>query len=493
MQSTYINPQQYAGQPAQLSGMSDASSSPFPMTSWPSSLGSGMTQLPNVPRPPYLQPSTTAGTMAQQASGGSPPMQTTSYIIPGVFGNRPASAQTDYLPPPCEAAPSFCTEKPQAYQTASSFPVNALDSAADVPSPYMAAPWLYLAKPQTPVVPAQAPIQQPMPAQPQQQWPPQQAQPKMPAQQPQQQPPAPPQQPQQPASPSAQPPQQAQEKVPTTPLEHGGLTDEIIRSLNKRLNDDNEATRADAAMDLFKILDKDPDLSKLPPYNQYVNAFIEKIMKDPSAVVRAPGELALSSGLVVQPSHGTWQKLKQLEEQGSGLSGEGEIISKLLGGFQQDGSLNLGPAPKKGGMTNGPGIHEDEKRKTADGQEADPNQQQAQGAQTQAGQVLPNAQGQQPQAGQFPQGAPQPTSAGMPPQPQLQQQAAYPQPQLIAPVQPMPQGPQGNPYGQAQQFGQQAGNRFNYLSQAQSPVMSGYGGMNPQVGQKLNIQEGYRQ
>lgn len=418
-------------------------------------------------------------------------MQTTSYIIPGVFGNSPAAAQTDYLPTPCEAAPSFCTERPQAYQTASSFPVNTLDPAADLPSPYMAAPWLYLAKPQMPAIPAQAPVM-PAQAQQQQQWPPQQVQPKMPTQQPQQQPPAPPQQPQQPAPPPAQPPQQSQEKAPTTPLEHGGLTDEIIRSLNKRLNDDNEATRADAAMDLFKILDKDPDLSKLPPYNQYVNAFIEKIMKDPSAVVRAPGELALSSGLVVQPSQGTWQKLKQLEEQGSGLSGEGEIISKLLGGFQQDGSLKLGSPPQKGGMTNGPGIHEDEKRKTTDGQEANPAQQQAQGTQPQAGQVPPNAQGQQPQVGQFPQGAPQPTTGGMPQQPQLQQQAASSS-QLMAPVQPMSQGPQGNPYGQPQQFGQQAGNRFNYLSQAQSPVMSGYGGMNPQVGQKLNIQEGYRQ
>ncbi len=489
MQSTYINPQQYAGQPAQLAGVANAPSL-FPMNSWPSSLGSGMTQLPKVPQPPYLQPATTA----QQALSGNPPMQTTSYIIPGVFGNSPTAAQTDYLPTPCEAAPTLCTEKPQAFQTASSFPVNALDPAADVPSPYMAAPWLYLAKPQTPVIPAQAPVQQPMPAQPQQQWPPQQPQQKMPAQQQTPAPPQQPQQPQQPAPPPAQPPQQAQEKVPTTPLEHGGLTDEVIRSLNKRLNDDNEATRADAAMDLFKILDKDPELSKLSPYNQYVNAFIEKIMKDPSAVVRAPGELALSSGLVVQPSHGTWQKLKQLEEQGSGLSGEGEIISRLLGGFQQDGSLKLGPAPKKGGMTNGPGIHEDEKRKTADGQEADPNQQQAQGAQAPTGQVPPNTQGQQPQAGQFPQGATQPAAAGIPQQPQLQQQAAYPPAQpMMAPVQPMPQGPQGNPYGQPQQFGQQAGNRFNYLSQAQSPVMSGYGGLNPQVGQKLNIQEGYRQ
>lgn len=516
MQSTYLNPQQYAGQPAALPGMGlSAVPGASPNTGYANG-HSGMAPLPGAPTPtvlqpsaqPFLQPSVqpwgSTGTAGSGAPNGSPPMRTTSYIIPNVFGNGGAAGQAgqnNYLPTPCQAVPSACAEPSPAYKTASSFPINSLDPSADVPSPYMAAPWVYLAKPQAPQIPVQAPIQPQMPALPQQPWPAQQTQPKLPVQQPQM-PPAP-QPPQQPAAPQAQPPQQPQQpqaKTPTAPLEEGGLTDEIIRSLNKRLNDDNEATRADAAMELFKILDKDPTLSTRSPYNQYVNAFIEKIMKDPSAIVRAPGELALSSGLVKQPSQGTWQKLKQLEEQGSGLSGEAEIISKLLGGFQPNGTLQLGFEPKKGAMTKGPGLYEDEKIKTASGEDKNFNAPQGQAQGQEPGQAQPAAQLPQnpmPGQGEFAQAgqAGQPLQAANTAQP-LPQGAAQP-PYSAPATAAMPQASQGaqqaTPYAQQpQQFGQQAGNRFNYLSQAQSPVMAGYGSLNPQVGQRLNVQEGYR-
>jgi hypothetical protein len=57
-------------------------------------------------------------------------------------------------------------------------------------------------------------------------------------------------------------------------------------------------------------------------------------------------------------------------------------------------------------------------------------------------------------------------------------QAAYDTPQAMGPMPAMPM----------------AGNRINYLSQAQSPTaMMGQPGLMPSSGQRLNIQEGYRQ
>lgn len=512
MQSTYLNTPQYAGPAAGLSpaGMDLSGGFGINPLSQPAMPYSGMTQLPSVPKPPFLQPQ--ANSYVQP---GNPPMQTTSYVIPGVFGNPPAAQQglapqNNDLPGPCQVAPNVCATTQNAYQTASSFPVNTLDPEADIPSPYMVAPWVYLAKPQTPQVPAQPAVQQGWPPQ-QPAWPPQGMQPS--AQQkapiPQQQPPAqqPPmpqqQQPQQPPPQPPAPPQQPQ--TPTTPIEESGLTDDVIRMLNKRLNDDKEATRADAAMELFKILDRDPTLSTRSPYNQYVNAFIEKIMKDPSAVVRAPGELALSSGLVKQPSQNTWMKMKEIQEQGTGLSGEGEIISKLLGGFQQGGVLNVGFEPKKGTMTNGPGIHEQVKPKTADGQDVDPLQPDGQQQPNPApggGQPQPPTQQSSMPPGQGALGAaqgyaqqpayPPDPQAGYPPATQPMAPPQADPSQLAANPSAMGQFPQPQGQPPAQQFGQQTGNRFNYLSQSVNPAMTGYNGINPQVGQRLNLQEGYR-
>ncbi|WP_303674694.1 hypothetical protein [Vampirovibrio chlorellavorus] len=384
----------------------------------------GMTQLPGMPRPPYLQ-NTAPMTASGIASGATPvmddlpspdqllrgpvPMRTTTYVIPNVFGPGPAEPA---LPAPCQAAPSVCAPTRQAYQTASSFPVNSLDPSAPVPPPYLLAPWLYGLHPSA-VQPAAPASMMPQPMQPQQ----------PPAMPPQQPPP--------------QTPPAAENKGPSTPLDESALSDHQIRSLNERLNSETEDTRADAAMELFKILDQDPSLSHREPYSRYVNAFMEKILKDPSAVVRSAGELALQTGRVQQPSEGVMSLLNELSNRPTGLSGESGIISSLLGSIRNQ-TLGQGFDKTPGAMTIDPVTR-------------------ARSTPTQP----PAA----PTDGMAPQ-APGPASAPMP----------------QAPVQQAPGMGYGPPLtGNGQQL--------NYVSP--SPSFMGPMGQNPALGQRLNLQEGY--
>ncbi len=405
--------------------------------------GLGMTQLPSMPRPPYLQ---NTGAMASpvandlptpdQLLGRTVPMRTTTYVIPGVFGNG-AAEQT--LPTPCQAVPSVCAQPQHAYQTASSFPVNSLDPSATVPPPYLLAPWLYGLHPSSVQQPAPAsmmarPVQPP-------------AQAPMQAAMPQQQPPAmPPQQP--PAMPPQQQPPQtpppAENKGPTTPLDDGALNDHQIRSLNERLNSETEDTRADAAMELFKILDQDPTLSQREPYSRYVNAFMEKILKDPSAVVRSAGELALQTGRVQQPSEGVMSLLSDLSNRPTGLSGESGIISSLLGSIRNQ-TLGQGFDKAPGAMTIDPITR----------------------ARSAPAQTPPAT---------APAGAPTEASG------------------MSAPA-PMPQAA-ATPPGSASAYQSPAigtGQQLNYLSPSPSPMaLMNSAGQNPALGQRLNLQEGYR-
>lgn len=399
--------------------------------------GLGMTQLPSMPRPPYLQ---NAGAMTSpvgndlptpdQLLGHTVPMRTTTYVIPGVFGNGPAEPA---LPPPCQAAPSVCVPPQQAYQTAASFPVNSLDPSATVPPPYLLAPWLYGLHPSS-VQQASPASVMPRPMQPPAQAPMQAAMPK-------QQPPAmPPQQP--PAMPPQQPP--AENKGPTTPLDDGALNDHQIRSLNERLNSETEDTRADAAMELFKILDQDPTLSQREPYSRYVNAFMEKILKDPSAVVRSAGELALQTGRVQQPSEGVMSLLNDLSNRPTGLSGESGIISSLLGSIRNQ-TLGQGFDKAPGAMTIDPITR----------------------------------------------------SLSAPAQtPPVTAPAAAPTeaPGMPAPV-PMPQAAAMPPGGTSAYAPPATGTsqQLNYVSPSPSPMaLMNSAGQNPALGQRLNLQEGYR-
>ncbi len=258
------------------------------------------------------------------------------------------------------------------------------------------------------------------------------------------QPAMPPQPP--PAMPQQQPPPQtppaAENKGPTTPLDESALSDHQIRSLNERLNSETEDTRADAAMELFKILDQDPSLSHREPYSRYVNAFMEKILKDPSAVVRSAGELALQTGRVQQPSEGVMSLLNELSNRPTGLSGESGIISSLLGSIRNQ-TLGQGFDKTPGAMTIDPVTR---------------------------ARSAPTTEPAQPPA------AP---SDGLAPQ--------APAPMPPAPAQQAPGMGYGPPVsGNGQQL--------NYISPSASPSTSFMGpmGQNPALGQRLNLQEGYR-
>lgn len=498
MQSAQFNPQAATG----LLMPQPAAATQWPMAPLPlPTQGLGTTQLPHIPQPPFLQTPSQISPIGGDdlptpdqllSKDSSPAMTTTSYVIPGVFGTPQANGS--------QANP--------AYQTAHSVPLYNLESEADVPSPYMVAPWVYLAKPQHPPVPQQ-PLQ--MAQQPMQPWPPVQqpaaAQPKMPTPTPppppqpypQAQPQQPPQQPQQPQPPAQQQPP-TQPKTPTAPLEGSGLSDSVIRSLNTRLNDDNEDTRADAAMDLFKILDKDPTLAERDPYNKYVNAFMEKIMKDPSPVVRGAGELALQMGRVKNPSPGIKEQIKKLDLNPGNLTGEGSIISTLVGQIERN-ALGANEDHPAGSLTSG-----------------------LTSAQI-PGQTTPSTvAAQQPTAAQqvaAPNGVPQTVA----PQPEQKtgfwsglpgglgnligsdsqktaQQAKMPQqgvsqppqaaPGAYAPPQAVPKVPQGA--AQSMYRPQQNGERLNVMSSQTAPMsQTGMGYASTPGGQRLNIQEGNKQ
>lgn len=146
-----------------------------------------------------------------------------------------------------------------------------------------------------------------------------------------------PQQPQQPQQQQQPPPRQnqaqnqpKQPQQPPKPQDTGALTADKIRNLNKRLNDANETVRADAALEVYRILEGNPQLADDPQYKEHVNAFIEKILKDPSAVVRQPGLMAMELGHVKNPGNGVKEVLTKLSEKGGLMSIESDAAQKIL-------------------------------------------------------------------------------------------------------------------------------------------------------------------
>ena len=100
----------------------------------------------------------------------------------------------------------------------------------------------------------------------------------------------------------------------------GALDDAMITKLNEKLNSLDDNQRSDAAIDFYKILEKNPGLADNPQYKPYVDAFMDKIMNDPSALVRQAGLLAVETGAVKHASTGTQSKLQELSK-GEGLFG----------------------------------------------------------------------------------------------------------------------------------------------------------------------------
>jgi len=168
--------------------------------------------------------------------------------------------------------------------------------------------------------------------------------PAMPPQQ--QQPPAPLPQPAPPQQPVAQPPAPPKPATPPATISAGGLDNQRVKDLNVRLNSTAATIRSDAAMDFFKILEANPALADNPQYKPYVDAFMEKILNDPSPLVRQPALLAMEVGYVKNPSSNARQLLDNISK-GNGLYNiEPGIAQSILGALAPVANAIPGtPAP----------------------------------------------------------------------------------------------------------------------------------------------------
>lgn len=114
------------------------------------------------------------------------------------------------------------------------------------------------------------------------------------------------------------------------------LTDEQVRSLNRQLSDPNATVRSSGAMDFFKILEANPDISNHPTYGPYVDAFVRKILGDPSPLVRQPLLLAMEMGYLKKVPESAIHILEKLSS-GNGLWGqEPGIIRAVLPRLNQE-------------------------------------------------------------------------------------------------------------------------------------------------------------
>ena len=162
-------------------------------------------------------------------------------------------------------------------------------------------------------------------------------------------------QPTPPPNPAANPLQQqpatpaSPEKAP--PPQHK-FNNSIVMSLNARLNDPDWEKRANAASDFFMILEADPALGRDPQYKPYVDAFMVKILRDPSSIVRQPAIMAIETESYTTPSPEVIQELQALQESGEGLLGlESQSIDDALMQLQRLGALAPPPPQLNPAMT----------------------------------------------------------------------------------------------------------------------------------------------
>lgn len=325
-----------------------------------------MTQLPYVPPPPFLNSANTAAsaltTPTPYSTAQSVPFSPATPTTPsgGGLGALPDIPTPAQLLGGASASGSVLSSQPSTSNATGSNPAwvgpyAEIPPLPEIPPPHIAAPWVYLQRGNNPPQLPQTPYGQGYPAASSQS----QAQGKFPqssnqGQQPppmQQQPPQPPVPPPQPQQ-QQQPPQPPQQKKPSVDLDEGVLSDEIIKKLNKRLEDPEEEVRADATIDLFKILEKHPQLADDPNYKPYIDAFAEKIMQDPSPVVRAGGELILKMGEIPNPSPLVQTRLKELSTKDD-LTSEGGIASDILSDYET-GTIKKKKAPAPPAEANNP-------------------------------------------------------------------------------------------------------------------------------------------
>lgn len=266
-------------------------------------------------------------------AGAMPQLPTPQQIAPAAMvAQNPAPAGC--CPPPVPTCPPLwppCATGPMLH----THPIALADSMAPIPTPQQVAPHVFmnmassvpLAPPTPPATPPPAPVQPPAPA----------PQPKQ-----AQKPPTPPPTPPPPTPPPPAPPAPAPAPVPAPPAPKtpadefdGVLTDDMVKNLNRQLNDPDEVTRATAATDLCKILQDHPKLADSPDYKPYVDAFMEKIMNDPSSLVRGMGEVTFQLGAVSNPSEAVRAQFKKLSKKDdTNLTKENDQASSILAGLE---------------------------------------------------------------------------------------------------------------------------------------------------------------
>jgi|GEM_PF-6944109 len=124
--------------------------------------------------------------------------------------------------------------------------------------------------------------------------------------------------------------------VPTTPPPTiRGFDDNVIRTLNIRLEDPDWMRRTDASNDFYIILGANPNLEKRKQYKKYVDAFALKIMRDPSAVVHEPMLRAMQVGYYRYPSKPVLAELQRLRNSAGMLGLEAQIVDDAIYGIQK--------------------------------------------------------------------------------------------------------------------------------------------------------------
>lgn len=123
------------------------------------------------------------------------------------------------------------------------------------------------------------------------------------------------------------------------------MSETFVRSLNQQLNDPNANVRSSGAMDFYKFLETNPAVFDNPQYRPYVDAFVHKILSDPSALVRHPILLAFEMGYVRSVNKATEDLLKKLATQNrSSWDPEGDIIQSILPTLNVEQPLPATPA-----------------------------------------------------------------------------------------------------------------------------------------------------
>lgn len=147
----------------------------------------------------------------------------------------------------------------------------------------------------------------------------------------------------QPPPPPPAPPPPTEKKAPEKP-DAGSLSDATITDLNKRLNDTDETVRAAASIDLLNLLQKNPGLVEDSKTQPTVDAFLQKILSDPSELVRTGGEVALQAGLDKKPSPELLRLIRTLAGRTGSLSQEDKAASGILKNWDEGVTNSQNPS-----------------------------------------------------------------------------------------------------------------------------------------------------